>query len=186
MLKLLEFSGDPEPHSHDPRDDQVRALGVRAAVCADRGAACRALCGDSGRGAGWPSWRQIAWIIVAMVGARSCGDDDEPHHRLALRPRKSAHAHARPRNRSAFGRLRVGLRGRSRRGAGHCRMAIESSGVRTLPRRARRAVFLFLHQAVHVVVAPGAGILPGDVARGGVDRHRRLARRAHVDPLRRR
>src|SRR5579864_482804 len=25
----------------------------------------------AGRAAGWPSWRQIAWIIVAMVGARS-------------------------------------------------------------------------------------------------------------------
>jgi len=25
----------------------------------------------AGTAGGWPSWRQIAWIIVAMVGARS-------------------------------------------------------------------------------------------------------------------
>jgi 4-hydroxybenzoate polyprenyltransferase len=31
----------------------------------------RALCRDCGAAPGWPSWRQIAWIVVAMVGARS-------------------------------------------------------------------------------------------------------------------
>ena len=93
-------------------------------------------------------------------------------------------AHARPRHRRAVRELRVGVRRRGCRRAGDRGVAIESAGARTFARRARRPVFLFLHQAVHVVVAPGAGILPGNVARGGVDRHRRLARRAHADPLR--
>src|SRR6266481_9588165 len=77
VLKLLGFTCEREPHPHDPRNDQVRALRLRASVRADGGAACGPLPTIPGAlpgwpaAAGWPSWRQILWIIVAMVGARS-------------------------------------------------------------------------------------------------------------------
>ena len=38
------------------------ALDLRAAVCAD---------GDAAGGGGLPGWRTVAWIVVAMVAARS-------------------------------------------------------------------------------------------------------------------
>ena len=124
-----------------------------------------------GAAPGWPSWRQIVWIIVAMVGARSAAMT--MNRIIDLR-----YDRENPRTRTralATGALSVGFAwafaaGRCG-GAGDRGVAIESARVRTFSRRARRAVFLLLHQALHVVVAPGAGILPGDVACGGVDRH---------------
>ena len=82
---------------------------------------------------GWPSWRQIAWIIVAMVGARSCGHDHESHRRSALRSRKSPHAHARARHRCALGRLRMGLHCCSRGCSRLCGVAIEPLALELSP-----------------------------------------------------
>ena len=105
------------------------------------------------RRAGWPSWRQIAWIVVAMVGARSAA---MTMNRIAdLR-----YDRENPRTRTralATGALSVGFAWVFTRcgggGAGDCGVAIESAGAGTFARRAGRAVFLFLHQAIHVVVA---------------------------------
>src|ERR1700730_16718835 len=184
VLKLLGSAGEPEPYPHDPRDDQVRALHFRAAVCADGGAAGGALSHVSGHVTG------LAIVAADFVDRRRDGgrplrgDDDEPYHRSALRPRKSAHAHASPRDRSALGWLRMGLRVDGLRSAGDRRVAIEHSRVQAFSCRARCSVFLLVYQTIHVVVTRGARFLPRDVTRGGVDRHRGLARSAHVDSLR--
>ncbi len=137
-----------------------------------------------GAAPGWPSWRQIAWIVVAMVGARSAAMT--MNRIIDLR-----YDRENPRTRTralATGALTVGFAWVFAAAAAAV-LAIAAWQLNPLalelsPVALAVLVFLFLHQAIHVVVAPGAGILPGDVSGGGLDRHRGIARRAHVDSVR--
>ena len=76
--------------------------------------------------AGWPSWRQILWIIVAMVGVRSAAMT--MNRIIDLRyDRENPRTRARPGDRSAFSRVRVDLRVGGFRCAGNRSVAIERS-----------------------------------------------------------
>ena len=136
-------------------------------------------------GGGLPTWRQILWIVVAMVGARSAAmtmnriadlEYDRRNPRTANR--------ALPAGELSVGFAWVFTVARFG-GAGFRGVAIESAGAEAFARGAGDSVFLFLHEAIHVVVALRAGLLPGHFARGRVDCDSRLARRAHADSLRR-
>jgi 4-hydroxybenzoate polyprenyltransferase len=74
--------------------------------------------------AGWPSWRQILWIIVAMVGARSAA---MTMNRIIDLRYDRENPRTRARDRSAFSRVRLGLRCGGFRGAGDRSVAIEHS-----------------------------------------------------------
>jgi len=92
VLKLLGFACEPEPHPHDSRNDQVRALRLRASVRAD-GALLAAATHDSGCVAGLARSGGLAIVAADFMDHRCDGrsavrrNDDEPHHRSALRPR---------------------------------------------------------------------------------------------------
>ena len=131
----------------------------------------------------FPTFWQIFWIIVAMVGARSAAmtinriadiDYDRRNPRTAMRALPT-------------GSFRLGSHGHSRfsaRCSGDRRVAIESARAETFTGSARGVVFLFLHEAIYHLGALCSGILPGHVARGCVDCDSRVARLAHADPLR--
>ena len=55
---------------------------------------------------GWPGWRTLLWIVAAMVGARSGGDDVQPDRGREVRPGESADARARA---LATGELSIGF-----------------------------------------------------------------------------
>ena len=134
-------------------------------------------------GPAWPTWQQIAWIVVAMVGARSFA---MTINRIAdLRyDAENPRTKSRVSHRRAHSSIRMGIHNLRRSVASRCRVEIKSSRARTFPRRARRAFILFLHKTIHFVVAHRSGILFGNFSRSSVDRHRRFARSAHVNSLR--
>src|ERR1039457_6090903 len=69
------------------------------------------------------------------------------------------------------GGLRAGLRVRGGR--------TESALLPPRASGARNCILLLIHQTLHLVLAPGAGICAGRGAGGGLDRHPRLARSSH-------
>ena len=135
---------------------------------------------------GWPTLRQIAWIIVAMVAARSAAmtinriadvryDKENPRTKMrALATGALSDCRSPGRLQSGRG-WRVFYRG----------VAAESAGAETGAGCDRDSVFLFVHQTVHKLVAPVSGLCAGNFSGGGVDRHHRRARLAHADSLRR-
>ncbi len=141
----------------------------------------------AGNQPGWPTPRQILWIVVAMVGARSA----------AMTMNRIADVHYdRANPRTASRALPTGALSLSFAWAFTLvsaavlvasSLATQSSRVRALPRGASHPVRLLLHQAFHPCgpiqcLASARGISPAAawIAVG------RLARRAHANPLRRR
>ena len=123
--------------------------------------------------------RKLALIVVAMVGARSAAMAFNRIVDAGIDGRNPRTSKRHLPGRRAFARLRLGIGGRF--GAG-----LPAGGARAQPavlpagaRGAGAGLLLLLHQALHVVLAPGAGLRAGRGAGGGVDRDARLARPAH-------
>ena len=136
-------------------------------------------------GGGLPTWWQISWIVVAMVGARSAAMTINRIADLEYDRRNPRTA-----NRALpAGELSVGFAWVFTILASALLVVAawrpEPAGAETLARCARGSVLLFLYEAIHVVVALRSGILFGDFTCSGLDRHSRLARLAHADSLRR-
>ena len=157
--------------AHHAGDDQVGALHLCAPVRADRR--------PSSRPDGLPALRTLAWILVAMVAARSCA---MAFNRWADADLDAANPRTRTRAIPA-GRCRANscwdfthpVRGsfcRGRRGAKPAHALPVAAG----PGGPAR---LQLHEAHHALVAPGAGTGTGARALGSMDCGARLARSAH-------
>ncbi len=136
------------------------------------------------REGGFAAARDLAgswlWIVVAMVGARSAAMAFNRLVDADIDARNPRTQHAPPARRPAVARVRLGLRGGRPRpssllAAGELNRAVPAPGAAGAGDR----ILLFLHQAVHLVFPPGAGLQPGNRAGGGVDRRARLARPAH-------
>ena len=132
-------------------------------------------------------WRKLAWIVVAMVGARSAA--------MAFNRLLDADIDARnPRTRSAPSARRTALAAASPGASWRCAAALFflAAGelnplcLRLAPAGPGNYVLLFLHQAVHFFFASGAGLQPGHRAGGRLDRRARVARSAHSLAHRRR
>ena len=136
-------------------------------------------------GGGWPTARQIFWIVVAMVGARSAAmtvNRIVDVHYDRANPRTSSRA-------LATGALTTGFAwGFTAASAALLVVAawqLNPAGTGACAGSARHPVFVFLHEALHDLVACGAGFLPGDFTRGGLDCGGGVARYAHADSVRR-
>ena len=134
---------------------------------------------------GWPTLHQIVWIVVAMVAARSAAMTinriaDLRYDRENPRTQQRALATG-----AAFRLLRVDFHADRHRAFLRRRVAAESARAETGAGGARDSVLLFLHQALHELVALVSRLCAGNFSRGRVDRHHRRTRPAHADPLRR-
>ena len=120
-----------------------------------------ALLGARATHGGWPTWRQLAWVIVAMVSARSAAMTvnrivDLRYDRENPRTKQRALATG-----AAFGFVCVDIHD-DRRGGFLCRgVAIKFAGAETGAAGAGDFVFLFVHQAIHDVVASFFGFALG-------------------------
>ena len=133
-----------------------------------------------------PSWRQILWIVVAMVGARSAAmtmnriadvEYDRRNPRTANR--------ALPKGELSR-RFCVGVHDRSLRPCwSFAAWQLNPLALKLSPVALAILFLLFLYEAIHGLVALRPRLLPRHFARGGMDRDSRLARRAHADSLRR-
>ena len=169
----------PAPHA---RHDQVRALGIRPAFRPHRGAAGvprrRLRSGPNRRKAGLDRGRD-GGRALRRHGVQPAGGCD-------YRRPQSAHQNASPARRHALARIQLGLRRRGLapvlRGCGRPQSALSHAGAGG----PRHRFLLFLHQAVHLVLAPGTGLLARYRAGRRVDRRARFARPAHPLAHRRR
>ena len=110
----------------------------------------------------------------------------QPRPGRRYRREKSAHRHAPSAGRPDHVAVRLGLHRLLVPGFHFRGQQIESSLPAAGARRARHRDVLFLHQAIHPVLAPRARLLPRHRAFGRLDRHARLARPAHSVAHRRR
>ena len=144
-----------------------------------------ALCGAMLAASGLPSVHQLAWIVVAMVAARSAAMAFNRWADASIdaaNPRTSTRA-------LPAGRLVAGVRRHIRSGlepdlrAG--RKPVESADSASVARRARRAAAVFVHQAPDSLVASRARICAGHCSFGRVDCGARLARSPDTSSYRR-
>ncbi len=107
------------------------------------------------------------------------GDGLQPAGGRGHRRAQSANQHAAPAGRNAEPRVRLGVRGGRLRDFRAGGVAVESAMPAFGSGGAGDRVLLFLHQALHLVFAPGVGIQPGDRAGRRVDRGAGIAGSAH-------
>ena len=133
---------------------------------------------------GWPTLRQVLWIVVAMVAARSAAMTinrivDLRYDRENPRTNKRA---------LATGELSrivcMVVYDCGRRNVLPGGLAAQSSGIGTGPDRARHSFLLFLHQALHELVAPFSWFRAGNLSGSRMDRRHRRIGLAHRDSLR--
>ena len=130
-----------------------------------------------------PTWRQLLWIVVAMVGARSAA---MTMNRIAdadydgRNPRTANRALPKGELSLSFAWLFTMVASAV---LVHCGLAIEPAGAETFAGRARGFIFVFVHQEIHVVVAFRSGVLPGHVSGSGLDCDSGIARLAHADSV---
>jgi len=133
---------------------------------------------------GWPSLRQILWIVVAMVAARSAAMTmnriaDLRYDRENPRTKQRALPTGALTLQFAWFFTLVAVVAFFRRG-----VAIESPCPEAGATGDRHSFFLFLHETVYQLVSSFSWICAGHLARSRMDRHHGRPRPAHAHPLR--
>ena len=110
-------------------------------------------------------------------GRRTIGGDGvQPHPRRRYRWPQSANSRPAPSGRYANARVCLGLHRVRCCHISDCRAHAESAVLQTGPACARNPVLLFVHQALHRLLARSARVFPGHRAGGSLDCNARFAR----------